>query len=104
VKPESIAPVAWQAVYQAGTDLTYSIEDTECKECPVSFITPESFQFVQLITDAQHVHKATGAVSFDSNAGNWPSRLYDAAKVIAIEELRISNALHRAIEQRRGAR
>jgi hypothetical protein len=88
-------------MYQAGPDLAYFIRDTECHECPVSLISPESFQLVQLLTDAQHVHKATGAVSFDPNAGEWPPRLYDAAKILAIEDIRISNSLQEALEQRR---
>jgi hypothetical protein len=84
--------------------MTYAIDDTECKECPVSLITPESFQLVQILTDAQHVQKSTGAVSFSSDAGRWPARLYDAAKVLAVEDIRISNSLHTALEQRRPAR
>lgn len=95
--------MAWQAIYQQ-PDLTYAIEGTECTECPVSLISPESFQLVQILTDAQHVHKSTGAVSFDPNAGEWPPRLYDAAKILAIEDIRISNSLHEALERRRPAR
>jgi hypothetical protein len=85
-------------------DVNYFIEDTECKECPVSLITPESFQLVQILTDAQHVQKLTGAVSFSPDAGAWPARLYDAAKVLAIEDIRISNSLHEALEARRSRR
>jgi hypothetical protein len=88
-------------MYEAGPDLSYFISDTECVECPVSLISPESFQLVQILTDAQHVQKGTGAVSFDPNAGEWPPRLYDAAKILAIEDIRISNSLQEALERRR---
>ena len=96
-----MAPVAWQAIYHLPPDVSYFIADTECVECPVSLISPESFQLVQILTDAQHVQKATGAVSFDPNAGEWPPRLYDAAKILAIEDIRIYNSLQEALDQRR---
>jgi hypothetical protein len=96
--------VAWQAVYQVPPDVTYVIDGTECVECPVSLISPESIQLVQLLTDARHVREQTGAVSFDPDAGRWPARLYDAAKILAIEDIRISNSLHEALESRRAHR
>jgi hypothetical protein len=96
--------VAWQAVYQMPPDITYAIEDTETQECPVSLITAESYQLVQILTDARHVREATGAISFSPNAGEWPPRLYDAAKIVAIEDIRISNSLHSAQEARRAHR
>jgi hypothetical protein len=67
----------------------------------VSLITGESFQLVQILTDARHVHEATGAVVFDPNAGEWPPRLYDAAKILAIEDIRTQNSLSAALAARR---
>jgi hypothetical protein len=67
----------------------------------VSLITPESFQLVQIFTDAQHVQKLTGAVSYSPDAGEWPARLYDAAKALAIEDIRINNSLQEALARTR---
>jgi hypothetical protein len=95
-----LAPIAWAAIYRLPPDITYRVDGIECTECPVSLINPESFQLVQILSDARHVREQTGAVSFDPNAGEWPPRLYDAAKILAIEDIRINNSLQQALELR----
>lgn len=61
------------------------------KECPASFITPESAALVQEIAAAEHVKEATGAVLFGTDSGRWDARFFDAVRLIHIEDIRIQN-------------
>jgi len=70
----------------------FSVHGTETRECPVSLITPESFELVQILSSAEDIYRSTGAVALGPDASQWDARLYDAARLVANEEARIKNA------------
>jgi len=70
----------------------YSITDTELKECPASFIRPESMALVMEIHAANQIHEATGSAFYGPDSSRWDARWFDAVRTVAVEEIRISNS------------
>lgn len=66
---------------------TYIVDDVEINECPVSAITPESQQLIQLFAMAGHAHEASGATLFGPDLSKWPARMFDAQ--VVLEQCRI---------------
>ena len=65
-------------------------------ECPVSLITPQSKQIVEVFVRAKFAHQASGAGLYGPDLSCWPARAVDALVVIQQETNREHNARVRA--------
>lgn len=74
------------------------VEEIELSECPVSLITPESRQLVEIQVSAQTMSKS-GVSLYGPDASRWPARMYDAAVVVQQEHNRAENAIAEAAEK-----
>ena len=90
----------WRASYETSAysssaksemTLTYDIEATETKECPVSLITPESRQAVEWFAQAERVKDMTGAFPGGMDPNKWDARWFDYARIWRTEFIRIEN-------------
>ncbi len=83
---------------QNGTSRTVpvSIPGTEINECPVSYITPQSFELVQIHQAGSMIKNLTGAIDFGGDSSAWDARHYDALYVIAIEDRRVEDEIEQA--------
>ncbi len=75
--------------------IQYWIDSVKTKECPVSLITPRSFELVQLLAGADKVREKTGT-SLDVSKVGW---LWDAARVIREQEIEVEIARDKAVEK-----
>lgn len=76
----------------------YFVDGVETDECPVSAITPRSFELVQLFATADKAREKTGNV-MDLNAS--PGWLYDAAVILRNQEIEVEIARDKAIDRHR---
>lgn len=77
--------------------MSISIPEIDSWECPVSAITPESFDLVQIVNDAQNMKEFMGATLYGADSADWDQRHYDAVRVIAQEDARAQNAVDKAL-------
>jgi hypothetical protein len=88
-------PERWHAHYNIPGIDSFSIEGTEIRECPVSYITPDSDQLVQVLGHAS----TTGVALFGPALVHWPPKAADALAVIECEESQYKAALQNAIRE-----
>lgn len=68
-------------------------------ECPVSFITPESRELVQVFLRARQMRELAGASLYGPDLREWPARVVDAFTLLESERLKTENAQSRAEQQ-----
>ena len=60
----------------------YWTEDVDISECPVSYVTPESFELCSLVGEGSRAHESAGASLFGPDLSGWDARVVDALLVI----------------------
>lgn len=71
----------------------YNVKGTSTNECPVSLISPESFELVQIYARSKQIGGESGGVSpFGPNLGKWPARMADAFCVLETERVKAETA------------
>lgn len=58
-----------------------AIPDTSISECPVSYITQDSMQLIEIVQRGR-IAKEHGAALFGPTANRWPAWYHDAIAVI----------------------
>jgi hypothetical protein len=78
-------------------------EGINCRidECPVSYITPESRELVQIYLRSTQMKKSQGASLYGPDLNRWPARTVDAFTCLESERIRTENAQSRAETQDR---
>lgn len=85
--PSAVDPgrrACWSARVSIETDKRkreIAIPDTAVSECPVSYITQDSMQIVELV-QRNRISKEAGAPLFGPVANRWPAWLHDAIAVV----------------------
>ena len=82
-------------LYEDG-ELRYAVDDVELEACPVSVITPQSRELVNLVTRAHHAYSQSGAAFGGADSRKWPGRWFDAVTVIEQQKILEHNARLRA--------
>jgi hypothetical protein len=94
------ADYRWRAVYETAKGTPYTIDDTEIAECPVSYMSPENAEIVASLELARQVREATDESPLPP-VKQWPVTLIDAARIIAVENIKDHNARIEAEEDER---
>lgn len=92
----------WQATYKT-TRLSgdgkrkiptdYTVSGTSISECPVSYITPESYELVQMYARSKQIGGEQGTSSlFGPNLDDWPCRIADAFCALETEKVKTESA------------
>ena len=69
--------------------IEYSVAGTGINECPVSYITPESYELVQIYARSKQIGGEQGIASLcGPNLDNWPCRIADAFCVLETEKVK----------------
>ena len=69
----------WRAAVKVKDKPEAVIDGTQVNECPVTFVTPESLQMIELI----QINRVTKpAALFGPDTGRWPAWLADATMCI----------------------
>lgn len=74
----------------------YWVDGCESNECPVSLITPKSFELVQIFVAATKVREETGTIMDLSQSPGW---MYDAARLIQDQKIKAEVARQKAVEK-----
>lgn len=69
-------------------------------ECPVSAITPQSQELIQIYARNAHMQEAAGASLFGPDMGKWPARMVDVFVALESERVKSDNAQTRAEHMR----
>lgn len=80
-----------EVVSQAGGKRSVEIPEVTLNECPVSYISAESLQIVEIV-GRNRIAKEAGAPLFGMNANRWPAWFHDALMIAAAAD----NAEHQA--------
>lgn len=67
----------------------------EIRECPVSFIVPESVELVQHYFRARSVHEAFGASLYGSDLSEWPAWAVYMTAALEEERIKYQNAVNK---------
>ncbi len=71
----------------------YTVSGSSINECPASYITPESYELVQLYARSKQIGGESGSVSlFGPNLDDWPCRIADAFCALETERVKTDSA------------
>lgn len=73
----------------------FQIPDIQLDECPVSFITADSRELVNLDGRMRRVKDAGGAVFLGPNSGEWPAWWADVVACLEVQRVMEHNARSR---------
>ena len=68
-----------------GSSKSWTIPDTAISECPVSAITTDSLQLLEM-TSNNRIAKEAGAAMFGPDAGRWPAWFFEAVATVSRAE------------------
>lgn len=88
IRPETIS---WVADYQE-QQLVFSVDGVQSVDCPVSEITGESYELVNVFLRSRRLKEASGTSLFGANLAEWPAWAVDAIDTLELEEMRYQNA------------
>lgn len=70
------------------------IDGVECSECPVSLITQESIEVLDMYARARRGHEAFGLTMFGPDILQWPAWAVDLVQLCESERARVEAAEH----------
>jgi hypothetical protein len=76
----------WAARHKLDKNKSYVVSGVETAECPVSLITAESLQLLEMVTSSNLTKESSGAALFGPNTSRWPAWWHDAVVVVALQE------------------
>ncbi len=80
----------WEAGYKDDHGRPFMIFGTATNECPVSLISAQSLELVQLFARTRMM-KEFGASPYGGNLSRWPSKLVDAFTLLQEEHTKVEN-------------
>ena len=79
------------------------VPDIQSAECPVSLVTPEAIEWVELFHRIRRARESTGASLYGPELAQWPARTVDAFNFMEAERVKIEQALMDAETSERDA-
>jgi hypothetical protein len=96
-------PWRWTAQYTTPEGSPFTIFEASTGECPISLITDESQELLELYHKSK-VMREFGVAPFGGDMNKWPARLVDAFMVIRQEEMKVENLMRDVTQSERRQR